>query len=164
MVLLVVVATLWGWYAQNTERLTDLEPVIGRLRGFTANVDTLETNTRQARAQLTEYTYSGDRDTASTGARVQQQLRGYLEQAGLNVSGSQVLEAETLNGFEEIRVDVSAFGSVDALDQALLALQTARPLLLVESLELSPAGNRRGNDNRQRLIIRMSLSALRLQP
>ncbi len=161
--LVVILSSLAGWYAENNQRIDDLEPRIGRMRGFTTNTEQLERSVRQARQQLTRFAYPATGDTATVGARVQQELRGYLEQAGISVTGSQVMEAESLEGFEEIRVDVSATGSVEALDQILLALQEARPLLLIDSLELSPARTRRG-DNNQRLIIRMKLSALRLEP
>ncbi|MCK9564302.1 MAG: type II secretion system protein M, partial [Bacteroidales bacterium] len=81
--------------------------------------------------------------------------------AGLSVSGSQVLPAVPMQGLEEIRVTLTASGSSEAFDQALLALQEARPLLLVRKLELSPARARRGDDS-QTLTVKLDISAVKL--
>lgn len=160
VVLLYLLGSLWSWYAEGTRRLEDMEPRIARLHGLFASEETLRDNGGEVAASLQGMTYPAG-DTAAAGARVQQELRKYLEDAGLSVSGSQVLPAVQLQGLEEIRVTLTASGGTEAFDQALVALQEARPLLLVRKLELSPARTRRGDDS-QSLTIKFDISAVKL--
>lgn len=160
IVLLYVLQSLWSWYAEGTRRLEDMEPRIARLHGLVYSEETLRSRGSEAAAGLAALAYPGG-EAAATGARVQQELRRHLEGAGLSVSGSQVLPAVPMQGLEEIRVTLTASGSSEAFDQALLALQEARPLLLVRKLELSPARARRGDDS-QTLTVKLDISAVKL--
>lgn len=160
LVMLQILSSLWVWYADGTRRVEDMEPRIARLHGLAHSEDTLRASGAEVASSLAELTYPAG-EAATTGARVQQELRRHLEGAGLSVSGSQVLSAVALEGLEEIRVTLTATGSSEAFDQALLALQEARPLLLVRKLELSPARARRG-DTSQTLTTKLDISAVKL--
>lgn len=159
--MLYILSSLWAWYADGTRRLEDMEPRIARLHGFVQSEDVLLDSSAAIAAELATLTYPATADSVATGAGVQQQLRAQLESAGLAITGSQVLPAVSLQGLEEIRINLTATGSVEDVDQALLALQEARPLLLVRSLELTPARTRRGDDA-QTLVLRLNVSAVKL--
>ncbi|MFA5496326.1 MAG: type II secretion system protein GspM [Porticoccaceae bacterium] len=161
LVVLVILSSLWSWHSDNSQRLEDIEPRIARLLGYIHSFDQLDVAAAHTHAQLASLTYPAGSDSAATGANVQQQLRHQLEAAGLSVTGSQVLAAQARQGFEEIRVNLTASGSMEALDQALLALQQMRPLVLVNSLELSPARARR-NDPEQNVMLQLGVSVVRL--
>lgn len=161
LVLLLILSSLWGWHSDNKHRLEDIEPRIARLLGYIHSHDQLDDASARAHDQLATLTYPASSDSAATGANIQQQLRHQLEAAGLGVTGSQVLAAQARQGFEEIRVNLTASGSMEALDQALLALQQMRPLVLVNSLELSPARARR-NDPEQNVMLQLGVSVVRL--
>lgn len=160
VVVLYILSSLWSWYADGTRRLEDMEPRIARLHGLVYSEEALRDSGSEVAGSLTALAYPVA-EAAATGARVQQELRRHLEGAGLSVSGSQVLPAVPMQGLEEIRVTLTASGSSEAFDQALLALQEARPLLLVRKLELSPARARRGDDS-QTLTVKLDISAVKL--
>lgn len=162
LLLFLTVSELLDWYTENTRKLKEFEPRIARLQGYTQSIDGLRRASTQAKEQLSALTYPASSDSGSTGATVQQQLRQHFEAAGLNVTGSQVLAPKVQQGFEDIHIDLTATGPMESLDQALLVLQTMRPLLLVHALELSPAPTRH-DDKSQNIVLRLSVSVVRLQ-
>lgn len=162
LILLYVLVALAGWFIDSNRQLQQLEPRIARLQGYTLSEDTLRASAQAVQDNLSDLAYPAADDTATTGAAVQQQLRRHLETAGFSVSGSQLLAAQAHEGgFEELRVDLSGVGSMEALDQVLLELQNARPLLLLRGLSMSPVRTRRG-DGTQTLNVEFSVSAVRL--
>lgn len=161
-VVIYIMLALGSWFLENQQRIYDLVPRIARLQGYTLSEDQLRESAREVESQLETMTYPAGEDAATTGAAVQQQLRRYLELAGLSVSGSQLLDPRSHEGFEEIRLEVTASGPMSALDAALRDLHLARPALLVGSLTLSPMRNRRGDES-QNILVSLSVSAVRLR-
>lgn len=161
-VVIYILLALGSWFLENQQRIYDLVPRIARLQGYTLSEETLRESAREVQAQLETMTYPAGEDTDTSGAAVQQQLRRYLETAGLSVSSSQLLDPRSHEGFEEIRLEVSASGPMSALDAALRDLRLARPALLVGSLRLSPMRNRRGDES-QTILVSLSVSAVRLK-
>lgn len=166
ILLLLLLVTLRGvsWYLQGSERLAYTEPRYARLQGFIHSVDTLRVSSAEVAASLRDLSYPAEDDLAATGASAQQHLRRLLEGAGMDVSGSQVLAPEEHEGYLEIRLDLEANGSMEALEQALLALREARPLVFVRSLDLTPQHNRRRNAPEiQNVALSLKASVVKLQ-
>lgn len=164
LVLLLVAMRGVSWYLQGSERLAFTEPRYARLQGFIQSVDTLRINSAEVASSLRDLTYPAEDDLAATGASAQQHLRRLLESSGLDVSGSQVLSPEEHEGYLEIRLDLEANGPMEALEQALLALSEARPLVFVRSLDLAPQHNRRRNAPEvQNVVLSLEASVVKLQ-
>lgn len=162
--LLIVALRGLGWYLDGSERLADSEPRYARLQGYIHSVDALRDSSAAIDQALDGLTYSADRDVAATGAAAQQQLRRLLESAGMAVSGSQVLSPEEHEGFQEIRMDLEASGSMAALEQALIALREARPLVFVQSLQVTPVRTRSRNaPDEQNIALSLNVSVVKLQ-
>ncbi len=162
LVLLLVAGRMLSWYGEGSQRLQHAEPRIGRLLGFADSVETLRTSSEHANQRLEALAYPASDDLASTGANAQQQVRRLAEMAGLGVTGSQVLGPTAHDGFQEIRIDLTASGTMESVEQVLLGLREARPLVLVRSVEMTPVLNRR-QQTAQNLSLSLRVSVLKLQ-
>jgi len=162
VLLLLVTGRMLSWYAEGSQRLQHAEPRIARLLGFADSVDTLRESGTHIGQRLEALTYPATTDMASTGANAQQQVRRIAEAAGLGVTGSQVLGPTAHEGFQEIRIDLTASGTMESLEQVLLGLREARPLILVRSIEMNPVLDRR-QQTAQNLSLSLRVSVLKLQ-
>lgn len=155
----------WGQYKGWHSQSHDLIPRIARLSGLIESEADLQAASEQAQLQLQQMVY-GDGGDAS--ALMQQQVRRVMEQAGLTVSGSQILNPKKEALFSRLQLEVNASGSVEALELALQDLRELRPLVMIDSLQAQPVRTRvrRGATvaPEQVLSLRIRLSSLRLQP
>jgi len=156
----VALGRLGGWFWQQQLAVSDMQPRVARLLGYRDSEDLLRQASEAAQVELDGLVFSGD--AASVGAAVQQQVRRVLEGTGLDVLGSQVVDSIVHESLEEMRVNITASGSMEALDLALSELASARPLLLVDALEIVPQ-NLRQNDPRQAVNVSLAIKAVRVQ-
>lgn len=125
------------------DEIAAIQPRTSRLLGIAASVDQLETANGVAESRLRMLAYSADQDSATSAATMQQSVRELLTAAGLLVVGSQILPQRSFQGFDRLILDITAIGNIDALDEALSSLESVRPLVLVETLKVSPERSRR---------------------
>lgn len=141
-------------YQSDIDRLS---PRIARLQGLIDNQAALSVSAEQADRLMVDLVYPVTEDRAAVAARLQQNIRQLLDEAGLSVSNSQVLPVREVELFDYIGLKLTVTGNVDSLDAGLATLLSHRPLLLVESLEIWPnRSNRRKKKDEQEL---QSLSA-----
>lgn len=160
LVMGVLLARLGGWFWQQHLAVIDMEPRVARLLGYRDSEEQLRRASDAARAELDGLVFPGE--AAVVGATVQQQVRRVLEGSGFDVLGSQVVDSIVHESLEEVRVNMTATGSMEALDLALSELASARPLLLVDSLEITSA-NVRPNDQRQVVNVTLTIKAVRVR-
>ena len=174
--LLVLYWILHFWLLRQdfAEEIESIQPRTARLLGISESHEQLQVASTAARGSLRELAYPAGKDSATAAAAMQQSLRELMAGAGLSVSGSQILPTREADGFDRLSLDISAQGNIDALDEALLRLELMRPLVLVESLSVKPARERRRSRARQRepaaavtgdqrqLTVRFQLISLRL--
>jgi general secretion pathway protein M len=79
-------------------------------------------------------------------ARLQADVRQILLEAGLAVTNSQVLPLRKDDQFDRVGVKLTAKGSLNALDAALIGLAAYEPKLIIESLDTFPAATGRRNE------------------
>lgn len=142
--------------------IDNLIPRISRLRGLVEVESQLRDTSARSSGALEKLVYpaSGDRTTVS--AALQTNVRQILSDAGLRVSNSQVLEIREKENFDYISIRVTVEGDLSGMDAALTGIARFRPLLLVESLDLSPVrSGRRGNEKGQIIKATMQLLSLR---
>lgn len=159
LLLVLMVANLGSWYWEQQQRVADMQPRIARLLGYRDSEAALREASAAAGAELQGLVFV-DVDSATAGAVVQQQVRRLMEGAGLEVLGSQVVGSTAREALEEIRVNVTASGQMEALDLFLVELASARPQLFVDSLEINPVNVRRG-EQLQAVNVGLSLKVLR---
>ncbi len=156
--------TLWGQYRGYHQESWDLIPRIARLNGLIESEQALSESSQRVSQELAGLVYSANADPAVTGTQLQQHVRTALEGAGLSVAGSQILPPQVDRLFTRIQLDVSASGSMEALEAGLLALGELRPLVIVDSVNLQPLRSRRRGDDSQIVNLRLRVTALRSVP
>lgn len=139
LVLLYCVGNLWALRQGYVEQIDAIAPRSARLLGMLESTEALAAADREAASILEEVAYPALRDAASTGAAIQKDVRELMIEAGMSISGSQVLPRQAEEGFDQITVEITAEGNTDALEQTLASLELMRPLVFVKSLNVKPA-------------------------
>jgi len=121
------------------EEIESIEPRTARLLGLSESTERLTTAGLQADAILEQVAYPEQRDSATTSAAMQQDVREQLIAAGMSISGSQIRPRQSEDGYDRLVLDLTAEGNIGALEQALLALEEMRPLVFVKELAIKPA-------------------------
>ncbi len=155
LVLLRLVAAA-GAYSEEVDRL---RPRIARLSGLEAIEGRLDEKVKSAERQLEDLVYPASGDPSALAATLQADIRRIFEEAGMDVSNSQVLPARSDDDFERISLKVTLRGGIEGLDASLRGLSALRPRLLVESMDAYPA--RGGNRSGQSVGAVIEIAALR---
>jgi general secretion pathway protein M len=148
-------------YQADIDRLA---PRVARLQGLIEYQAQLVESAARADRLMVELTYPLTEDRAAAAARLQQDVRQMLVEAGLNIKNSQVLPVREVEKFDYIGLKLTVSGNVDALDAGLAAISSHSPLLLVESIEIWPNRVRRTNKDEvaeQTVSATMQLLSLR---
>ena len=148
------------------------EPRIARMLGYEATARELQTSAREFSRALETLAYPEADDANTAGARLQQTLRGFAEESGLIVVGSQLAiispeddEDDGADGlFDQLAVDLSLDGPPLALDAFLVAVSQHSPALATVSIEIQRKrrSRREGNETLEFLTIRLRVVALRV--
>ena len=141
-------------YQADVDRIA---PRLARLQGLIDHQDALRDSAEQAERIMVDLVYPVTEDRAAVAARLQQDVRQMLADAGLSITNSQVLPVREEAMFDHIGLKLTVKGSIAELDAGLVALDAHRPLLLVESLEVWP--NRTGRSKKSDEPVSQSLSA-----
>ena len=149
------------------------EPRIARMLGYEATAQELQSASRDFSRALDRLAYPEADDANAAGARLQQTLRGFAEEAGLTVVGSQLAvitpddaedadDAEVL--FDQLAVDLSLDGPPIALDAFLVAIAQQSPALSTVSIDIQRKrrSRREGNETLEFLTVRLRVIALRV--
>lgn len=132
-------------YLDKRSEVKQLEPKLARFYGLVKSEDQLQRAEARASNELSLFVYPSDADTGALGTSMQQRVRVLMADAGLSVSGSQVLPAKRHNDFTRINISVNLEGDLADAVQAFIAIELAEPLIFIESIEIKPQRRRRGN-------------------
>ena len=157
----------------NLQQSSRHEPRIARMLGYEETAQELQGASKDFSRALGRLAYSGADDANAAGARLQQTLRGFAEETGLTVVGSQLAvitpeetedpdEAEGL--FDQLAVDLSLDGPPIALDAFLVAIEQQTPALATVSIDIQRKrrSRREGNETLEFLTVRLRIVALRV--
>ena len=146
LVLLLALYWLLQFWLLRSDFVAEIEtiqPRTARLLGIAESFDQLKRVSSGADAALQDLTYSSDRDSPTTAAAMQRDIRELMVSRGLSVSGSQILPVRKSTGFDRLSLDITAQGNIDELDQAFAGIQALRPLVFFESVDVKPVRARR---------------------
>ena len=157
----------------NVRATARFEPRIARMLGYEASAAELETGAKRFSVSVDGLSYSNDDDGNATGARLQQTLRGFAEDAGLIVVGSQVAivtpeesadQEEVAARFDQLIVDLSLDGPPLALDAFLISLSQHSPALASVSMDMQRKrlSRRDSKEMTEFLSVRLRVVALRV--
>lgn len=170
LLLLTAVAYLLSLRGEFAGEIELVEPRTARLLGILQSADQLDAAGGRAEAMLRDLAYPAGRDSATMAAGLQQDVRELLSEAGMTVTGSQVLPVRQAEGHDRLTLEITAEGNVQALDEALSGLELMRPLVFIESLTVKPVRTRsrrgdagqEGDVDPRRVSVRFQCFALRL--
>tara|TARA_Y100000385_G_C13026420_1_gene608620 strand:+ start:460 stop:1074 length:615 start_codon:yes stop_codon:yes gene_type:complete len=149
---------------QSWKEVDRSAPRIARLEGYELARDDIDIAANVVEMALQELVFSDDSNETQVGAKLQQILRGFAEESGLTVGGSQLLLSRdgdmAPQGFTVMRVQLNMTGLPEALNDFLREVYQHAPLLDVT--ELNAARDRRGNNRRSKNASPDELQALRL--
>lgn len=172
----IVVFNLVSSSAASVRNTARMEPAIARLLGYQASEDQLEVALADAGNRLSEVAYDSAEDASKAGAELQQVLRNFAADAGAIVGGSQLAtgvmdgdtsleDGESDPMFETLSVELSLEAPPVALDTFLSSVQSHRPRLAVQILEIQQPRQSRRQEQKgdpAALNIRMSIVALKV--
>ena len=162
----------WSAAFQSWKEIDRSAPRIARLEGYELARDDIDVAANAVEMVLQELAFSDDSDETQVGARLQQVLRGFAEESGLTVGGSQLLLSQesdkTPEGFALMSVRLDMTGLPEALNDFLREVYRHSPVLDVTKLNIGrdrPRSNRRSKkeatpDELQRLRLDVHVSAL----
>lgn len=175
VVLLVLYWILQFWFLRSgfVAEIESIQPRTARLLGIVESFEQLERASTGVNDVLQSLTYPADRGSAATSAAMQQEIRDLMVNAGLSVSGSQILPVRKINDFDHLGLDITAEGNIDDLDVAFAGLDQLQPLVFIESVSVKPIRERRSRrreaeedsssgDDPRKLAARFQLFSLRL--
>lgn len=163
LVYLKLMSGAFGLRADYAAEIDRLEPRVARLQGLMGFEDQLRASSVAARLQVGELVYPVSTDAATVSAGLQADVRQLMAQSGLSVSNSQVLPVVQEEKFDYIGVKLTVEGSVTALDQALAELASFSPMIIVDSLTVSPVrqGRKKTAQAPQHVTASIALLSLR---
>jgi general secretion pathway protein M len=124
--------------AEYQGEVEKLEPRVARLVGLFENENLMRASDAELQGLVARRVYPPGLDRASISATLQKELKQVFSDAGMSVSNSQVLPLRKEQRFDQIMVRYTVTGTMRGLDDALRRIAEYSPLVLVESLELSP--------------------------
>jgi hypothetical protein len=144
LVVIVVQIFVLGW--EGWQEINTLSPRIARLKGYeVAKEEIVEARAMKSLAmeQIVFVSAVGD---DRVGAQLQQTLRGFAEESGLTVIGSQLVAGEPDEsvppGFEVLRVHLNMVGYPQSLSEFLNEVYRSSPYLQVLKLNMGSATKR----------------------
>ena len=155
---------LWDMRQDYQADIDRLVPRMARLEGLIAAEEKLQEAAAQVDRQVLDLVYPASEPQAEVSATLQKQVREIFSAVGLSVTNSQVLPAKEQGNFDYISIKLLVSGDMAGLDGALAGIGAYLPLVLVESLEISPIRQTRRNaddDKQQQLTASLQLLSLR---
>lgn len=172
---LALLAEVTGILIDSAQDIGRHKPRIARMLGYEATAQELQAAAREFERALDGLAYPGSEDANAAGARLQQTLRGFAEDAGLTVVGSQLAvvtpegadngdEDEDEESFDQLAVDLSLDGPPIALDAFLVAISQHTPALATVSVDIQRKrwSRRDGDAKFEFLTVRLRVVALRV--
>lgn len=153
---------VWQKHQWAQARLAEIEPRYARLVGMQQRQAELAEQATQARQRLEALIYPPGVEVVAAGNDAQQRVREVLASAGLSLASSQALEPKTEGAFDRVPLSVRAEGDVVALQTALNALDTLRPVIWIDTMLVQSASTPQGQPTR--LTVAFNLSVLRGRP
>jgi len=149
---------------ESRDEIAKITPRISRLLGLVDSEQKMQESLLIVSDGSKSLTYPSTEEESVISATLQAELRRIMTEAGLTVSNSQVQKMRREGKFDHIGLNVTSLGTIEALDLALAGLESYRPLVLIESLNVYP--NRKKSaaqtNYRQTVTARFKLTSLRV--
>ncbi len=140
--LMILVLFLWPWYAQLTSYQREIKDLVFRIQRYARVIDSRDEvfeKVERSRAAINDLGYFNNQETpALASAELQTFVKNIIVAAGGVLDSTQVIsqveEAELIH----IAVNVRLSGDIEMLRSVLYQIEQAKPLMLIEELDIRP--------------------------
>lgn len=166
LVYAIVVAPVLASYEDTRTRLHQQEELLSRYLAVAGGRDRLERRVQEVSArQSASGAFIQGKTQALATAALQDRVRSVMQKAGGDVRSTQSLPAENVEGLTRVGLRVQMLATIREVREILRELETGRPLLFVEELELR-GRLQRGEDGEpavsDQLLVRIGVVGYRL--
>ncbi|WP_022948042.1 type II secretion system protein GspM [Methylohalobius crimeensis] len=148
----LLVAPYVSWVRSNQERISELQFQLERLSRSAAEEPSWRKRLKslQTRHNQDEHYLSGE-TPALASAELQRRLGEIIRTAGGELTSTQVHPQHQEEEFTRIAVRIRLLGNLEVLREVLHSIESNRPLLIVDNLNIRPLPGRRDPKTRQPL-------------
>lgn len=147
LVILVLLLPLLMKTVELKETTGDLAFKLKRYERILARKDAVFDSVEKLTAQYQEQGYFYTQSTeALASAALQGTIKTTIANAGGQLTSTQILPSKNTEGFVRVAIKVRMSGDMNVLRSVLYQLESAKPLLMIEQLDIRPV---RGSRNRQ---------------
>ncbi|MEE9395452.1 MAG: type II secretion system protein GspM [Methylococcales bacterium] len=146
----IAVSPLLGLGHHYEEAIDDLEFRLQRHKKIAAGKDEWMERSSELKLQLeSNKQFSSRKTPALASADLQRLLKETVQVAGGQLTSTQVISPRQENSFVRISVKVRMSGTADALRQVFHEIESAKPLLFIDNLDIRPERGRRNRKTRK---------------
>ena len=150
LLITLVVMPIANQGLEYNENKQDLAFRLKRFRQVIASKDSVLEKIAEAREQIQSQGYfSAQQSESLASAELQKLLKKSISAAGGQLTSTQVLPRKIEQSFIRISVKVRMVGDMEALRSVLYEIETSRPLILVEQLDIRPIRGKRNRITRK---------------
>lgn len=156
-------------YRDYRANIAQLQDRLQRLEGMLATRRSLEEQIQQVRQSgVIGHNYLGQSSPTLAATDLQQRVKDIVESNGGSLVSTQILPVTQEDNFSRVTIRVIMTGDTEILQKLSYALESARPLLFVENLQIRAQQTRRFNnrndpgDTQIQLSIQFDLSGYML--
>lgn len=141
----LVVRPLVTAYDDRRAQLAEQEELLRRYRALASNARPLKERMAEMRENVPDDpVYLSGGSESLVGADLQNRVKTVVESSGGRLASTQVLPASEDSGFRQITIRVRMTSDIDGLHKILHALETSRPYLFLDNIDVNAREGRRG--------------------
>lgn len=142
VIALILALVIWPWYAQIQAAKEEIAKQTGRIQRYTRIIqgrDEVSAKVEQSKQEINALGYFNDQpSTALASADLQAFVKNTIVNAGGVLESTQDLPPVEEDDLIHIAVNVRLSGDTNMLRTVLYAIETAKPLKLIEELDVRP--------------------------
>ncbi len=132
------------------EREQELLFRLQRARKIISGKEAVADNIQQIKQQYSKQNYFSTRDTvALASADLQKIIKSAIVAAGGQLTSTQVLPANSEDGFNRVTVKVRMSGDIEALRTVLYEIESSVPVMIIDQIDIRPVRGRRNRKTRK---------------
>ncbi len=168
IIIALALLILLPWYSSLTKTLEAIDEQIFRDKRYQRVIASREEvllEVEQGRKEINALGYFSNQKTASlAAAELQKRIKDMAQNAGGEISSTQVLPNKDQDGLLRITVKVNLNGDMEMLRNFLFAIEVEKPLMMIENLTIVPGPKTRNRKTRQteetgKIVITLEVSS-----
>ncbi len=142
LVLLIIVMLIWPWYSKLSSYEQEIKELVFRIQRYARVIDSRDEVFQKVEASKNEISNLGYFNTQETPALAEAELQTFIKNiivtAGGELASTQVLAQSEVEGLIHIAVNVRFSCDIETLRSMLYQIENAKPLMLIEELDIRP--------------------------